>query len=151
MTGAPADPDVQALRKLNEQLIEMEQRANNAANDEKEVDKDVIDFFDKIIPDDLSFRTGGRAFISGMGYKKRLYDKNNVTGRKQNILEILTREGSVDGERDRAVVTALVWSEHKDGVQCWRNIRHFRKTESGVWQIDFWYNYDVTALVTYVP
>jgi len=133
MTDKRTHDDVQNdLTALNRLIGEMEQAGGD----------DAKAFFGSVLSDRLVFRrasgatvgkSGDQGFLSGL-------DKNPFSWRESEDISV-TELG------DRALVTLMVVGKFAaDGsIRRYRNIRLFSRV-SGSWQLEFWYNFEITAL-----
>jgi hypothetical protein len=120
------------LLAANGRIAEMEQAADEKAEA----------FFRALLSDHLVFRRA-----SGKVVGKDGEDGFLSTLRKNPFYCRLSEDVQVTEIGDHALVTLIVVATRTDdgSVHRYRNIRLFRRI-AGRWQLDFWYNYEVTGL-----
>lgn len=117
------------LQELNRELVTAEQDRNQ-------------EFFSARLSGTLLFRRANGTVVGKAEFLQDLQKPNAFTERVAGSIEV-TEDPAVP---HRALVTLIVRTRKADGLtQYFRNIRFFTRTPAG-WELDAWYNYEITGL-----
>lgn len=121
--------DEDELKKLNEEFNEKEQQGDEAAKA----------WFDGVLSDKLLFRRASKMVVNKKSFRDGLVQDKRFTSRTMEDFKVTPCPDR------RVLVTMIVHTiaaaDKKE--EKFRNIRLFSK-QGNKWQLEFWYNYNVT-------